>query len=124
MFPTIFYLKAPGTFGIKYRAPSSPEEIPMDEFGVTMNDATEVIPAEDKQDPEPAHPDPIAVEHDDIQLPVRHQPPPSPVPFADYIPAKVPSKAANTRPPRPTLDDRPTQRQDKDGAGCCQCVIM
>ncbi|KIL67723.1 hypothetical protein M378DRAFT_972480 [Amanita muscaria Koide BX008] len=116
---------APGTFGIKFRAPSSPENIPMDEFGVTMNDATEVISAEDKQDSEPAHSDPIAVEYDDIPLPVRHQPPPSPVPFADYIPAKPAGTSTTTQPPRPAIDDRPTQRQDdKDSAGCCQCVIM
>ncbi|KAF8631030.1 hypothetical protein AX15_002641 [Amanita polypyramis BW_CC] len=112
---------APGTFGFdhsKYRPLRDQEDIPMDEFGRPN--------VEEKQEEEvqESWQVPVSVSHDEIRLPVRHERPPSLVPFADYVPIKGPQ---TTPLPVPmVLEDQQHElpEEDKDSAGCCKCVIM
>ena len=115
-----YFPKAPGTFGFdhsKYRSLQDSEDIPMDEFGrPTM---------EEKQEEEKpiSRLTPVFVSHDEARLPVRHEPPPSPVPFADYAPVR--GSQTDSLPVPMNLEDQQHELlEDKDDTGCCKCVIM
>ncbi|KAF8743747.1 hypothetical protein AX14_000715 [Amanita brunnescens Koide BX004] len=118
---------APGTFGFnhsKYRHTQDVEyNQNTDEFGrpAPFND-------EEKQDEEQelqvTKPESQSISHDEVRLPVRTSP--SPAPFAEYAPIRVPGRA---HPPVATKPEHvqqepPEEEEDKDGAGCCKCVIM
>ena len=126
-FLDLNFFKAPGTFGFKYRFPKDEEDIPMDEFGQPTEQIEE---EEEEQDPKPAQ-EPVSLEHDEKPPPVRHKPPPSPAPFAEYLPPRTPvvSPVVSplvSRPTKPNVNNlQPVQpEEDKVDAGCCQCVIM
>lgn len=122
-----FFPQAPGTFGFnhsKYRHTQDVEyNQNTDEFGrpAPFND-------EEKQDEEQelqvTKPESQSISHDEVRLPVRTSP--SPAPFAEYAPIRVPGRA---HPPVATKPEHvqqepPEEEEDKDGAGCCKCVIM
>jgi serine/arginine repetitive matrix protein 1 len=122
---------APGTFGFKYRSPQDAEDIPMDEFGLQTEEVDEEDEEEEHQDPKPSQ-EPVSLErHDEKPPPVRHKPPPSPAPFADYLPPRAPVVSPVVSPvvPHPAQSNlnklqslRP--EEDEDDGGCCKCVIM
>lgn len=70
-------------------------------------------------------PEPLPISHDEVRLPVRTSP--SPAPFAEYAPIRV---LAQTYPPAVTTKPEdlqhapPEEEEDKDGSGCCKCIIM
>ncbi|KAG7444225.1 uncharacterized protein BT62DRAFT_260125 [Guyanagaster necrorhizus] len=121
---------APGTFGYdhsKYRPPldGNPDDVLMDEFGrpnidrLTVEDV--VYDGEPMQ--QRPQPPPISTNHDRTPLPVRMQPPASPVPFSHYAPnttAKLQPVSAGAA----KLEVQEPRLEEEDAGGCCKCVVM
>ncbi|PFH54050.1 hypothetical protein AMATHDRAFT_830 [Amanita thiersii Skay4041] len=116
---------APGTFGFdhtKYRQPYDPENIPMDEFGRPIQQQVEEVAPPQQEKPR-------KTADDEPPQPLYHpEPPPSPVPFADYAPNKtiqvpmvVGTPASQVGKIQASLQ---MEEKDDSGAGCCKCVIM
>ncbi|KAF8627372.1 hypothetical protein AX17_006187 [Amanita inopinata Kibby_2008] len=126
---TMAVVPAPGTFGFdhsKYRSLQDADEIPMDEFGrPTQTPVEETTTPEREPNPPP---EPVSTQHEELHSPVRYEPPPSPVPFADYAPNETLHVPMVAPPVTVDLDTRqipaPHDEEEKDGAGCCKCVIM
>ncbi|TFK39078.1 hypothetical protein BDQ12DRAFT_90231 [Crucibulum laeve] len=113
---------APGTFGFdhsKYRPlRGDAEYIPMDEFGRP----TERIDEEESTDKLRSELLPTSA-HDETRLPVRH-PPPSPVPFSQYAPAKDTMYVHTLGEGDLRTDIEQGRREEEKEAGCCKCIIM
>ncbi|KAF9046372.1 hypothetical protein BJ165DRAFT_1155151 [Panaeolus papilionaceus] len=97
----------------------------MDEFGRPHQEEDNVDPdvIEEETTPKPQFTTP----HDEIKLPTRPYPPPSPVPFSSYAPTSIqvrgsPPPSINQHQPVPTVE---RQVEEKEPVGCCSsCVIM
>lgn len=94
----------------------------MDEFGRPAEEAA----VEEKQDKENViRPELWSTGHDQVCLPARTSP--SPAPFADYAPIRSPGQTFSVPAityPEDVRHMPPQEEEDKDGAGCCKCVIM
>jgi len=63
--------------------------------------------------------------HEQQRLPVRSTPPPSPPPFAHYIPRNENGEII-TAPPQPmtSTPKQEPQIEERNEAGCCKCTVM